>query len=481
MTPLRTLQASSIRALALLALWLSSCTSAPSPATAGLNVAPEFEDFWSRGGGLATYGPPISAPRRISGDLHQTFLAVELVLEQGAPGDAVRLAPLGWELGLAEPAVPPIGGQDNAYDSDTGHTVYAGFAGLVQRLGGKEIVGGPISEVVFRDGQIVQYFENLGLVRPENASPAEARLIALGLIYHPPADSFGLDTESVVLTGSIRQRPFASFLEPYGGETLFGQPLTDPYLAEDGALEQVYERAVVFSSDGSRRNAALRPIGSRLGPAAEPVARVKEAGAAYFDETGHNVMWAFADFYRAHDGRRLFGLPLEEASLQGEVMSQRFENAVLRYRFDLPAELAVQMAPLGRSYLASRPAPTAAAGNPAAVAIGADDGAQQDLQLEAALGQAVLAAGDEQTILVRVTRSDGSPVAGASVVVQWLAGEREREKALPATDEDGRSSSTWRDADAAPGEIVNVLTTARQGSDYGVALLQYAYGFPLVP
>src|SRR3989304_5582810 len=103
-----------------------------------------------------------------------------MIYAEGATGDEVRLAALGWELGLAEPAVPPSDAPSDAYDSDTGHTVYAGFAGLIQRLGGKRIVGGPISEVAFRDGQIVQYFENLGLVRPENASPADARLIALG-------------------------------------------------------------------------------------------------------------------------------------------------------------------------------------------------------------------------------------------------------------------------------------------------------------
>ena len=444
-------------------------------------VASEFEDFWSGGGGRATFGPPISAPRRVGGDLYQTFLAVEMIYDEGAAGDEVRLAPLGWELGLAEPAVPPSDSQGDAYDPETGHTVYAGFAGLVQRLGGRRIVGGPISEVVFRDGQIVQYFENLGLVRPENASPADARLIALGLTYRPPADAFGLDTESVVLSGLIRQRPFASFLEPYGGESLFGQPLTDPYLAEDGALEQVYESAVVFSPDGSRQRAGLRPIGVWVGPAAEAVAPVKEPGATYFEETGHNIQWAFADFFRAHDGRRLFGLPLEEATLQGDVLTQRFENAVLQYRFDLPAELAVQFAPLGRSYLASRPAPTAEASSPSGVASPAAEGARQDLQVEAALGQAVLSAGVAQTITVRVTRRDGSPVAGAPVVLRWIGRGSEGEKALPATDADGRTSSSWHNVDAAPGEIINVLATAFEGEAYGLALLQFAVGFPPVP
>lgn len=481
MTLLRPHRGSWITALALLALSLTSCAAAPSAATDGLDVAPEFRESWSHGGGLATYGPPISTPRREAGRVRQTFLAVEMVYQESASGGEVNLAPLGWALGLAEPAEPPIDGQGETYDSETGHTVYTGFEGLYDKLGGKAVVGGPISEVVFRDGQIVQYFENLGLYRPENASPAEARLIALGLTYRPPAGSFGLDTESVLLSGLIRERPFASFLAPHGGEALFGQPLTDPYLAEDGALEQVYERAVVYSPDGSEQGAALRPIGSWLGPAAESVPPAEAPGTIYFDETGHNVQWAFADFYRAHAGRRLFGLPLGESSLQGEVMVQRFENAVLTYRFDLPPALAVQLAPMGQAYLASRPAPIAEAVSPADVALPAAEGAEQDLQLAAALGAAVLAPGDEQTITLRVTRSDGSPVEGVPVVLEWIGRRSERKKTLVATDEDGRTSWSWRDSDASPGEIVNVLAGAKQGEAHGAALLQYAYGFPSNP
>jgi hypothetical protein len=465
----------------LLTLTLAACRGPLSAATDGLEVAPQFASFWSRGGGLATYGPPISPPRREAGRLHQTFLAVELILEESSSGEAVRLAPLGWELGLAEPPIAPIDGQVDAYDPETGHSLYAGFASLYERLGGKEVVGAPITEVIFRDGQIAQYFENLGLYRPENASPADTRLIALGLTSRPPADSFGLDTEAFVLSGLIRQRPFASFLEPYGGEGLFGQPLTNPYFAEDGALEQVYERAVVYSPDGSARKAALRPLGSWIGTAGEPAPPSAEPGATYFEETGHNVQWAFADFYEANDGGSLLGLPLEEAVLESDRMTQRFENGVLTYRFDLPPELAVQLAPLGRSYLAARPIPTAESQGPAVVPVPAIEGAPQALRLEAALGQTILAPGKEQNLTVRVTRPDGSPVADTTVVLRIIGRQREREIPLPATDQDGRTAWTWRDPGPAPGEIVNVLLTGTEGGARGSALVQYAYGFRSSP
>lgn len=478
MTRLRRVRTYLIIGLALLAAASTSCASPPPALTDGPAVSPEFEDFWSRGGGLATFGPPISPARRSGGRLRQTFLAVEMILEEAASGGRVRLAPLGWDLGLAEPAVPPIDGQDEAYDSDTGHTVYAGFSGLYERLGGKEVAGGPISEVDFRDGQIVQYFENLGMHRPQNASPDEVRLIALGLTYRPPEDTFGLDPESLVLSGLVRQRPFDSFAAGFGGEALLGQPLTEPYFTDDGALEQVYERAVVFSPDGSRRAAALRPVGSELGPPAEAVDPSDEPGALYFDDTGHNVLWAFADFYRSHDGRRLVGLPLEEAWLQGDVMVQRFENAILTYRFDLPPQLAVQLAPLGRNYLAAHPAPTAEATDEAQEAVSQHQDARQEFVLEATLGDILVFPGQEQTILVRVSRPDGSPVAKASVSLLLHSTEGESTVTLESTDKNGRSSGSWRDEQASPGEIVNLQVTAAKDDDSGSVLLQYAYRYP---
>ena len=469
-------------ALILLSSFLSSCRTPDSAAGGALTVSPEFDSFWRRGGGLATFGPPISAPRREGRRLHQTFLAAEMIQEVVGSRNVIRLAPLGWDLGLAEPPVAPIDGRDEAYFPETGHSLYAGFASLYQELGGKAVVGAPITEVAFRDGQIVQYFENLGLYRPENASPADTRLVALGLSARPPADSFGLDPEAFVLPGLVRQRPFAEFLEGYGGEALFGQPLTGPYLAEDGALQQVYERAVVFSPDGSIRQAAFRALGSELGPAAAPVAASGEQGAAYFEETGHNVLWAFADFYRTNDGRKLLGLPLEEVSLQPNRFTQRFENGILEYRFDLPPSLAVQLSPLGLPYLTHHPMPTEQPDYAGAVVpAGTGPALPEALSIEASLADIVLAPGGEQAVVLRVLRPDGGPVQGAAVFLRLIGRNTERQERLPETDADGRAEWRWTDAEPAPGEIVNVLLEATADGATGSALLQYVFGFPAAP
>jgi hypothetical protein len=467
--------------LILLTSLLSACRGPDSAASAVLTVAPEFEPFWRRAGGMATLGPPVSPPRREGRRLHQTFLAVEMIQETSGGRNIVRLAPLGWDLGLAEPAVPPIDGQDASYFPGTGHTLYAGFASLFEELGGQEVVGAPITEVAFGEGQIVQYFENAGLYRPENASPADTRLVALGLSARPPADSFGLEPEAFVLPGLVRQRPFAEFLGGFGGEALFGQPLTGPYLTEDGALQQVYERAVVFSPDGSMRRAAFRSLGSELGRAQAPSPASKEQGATYFEETGHNVLWAFADFYRAIDGRALLGLPLEEAVLQADRFTQRFENGILEYRYDLPPSLAVQLAPLGRSYLDDHPPPTAQPDGIVVAPSAAAGSRAEELQIEASLSNAILPTGAEQAVTIRVSRHDGKPVAGAAVLMRLIRRGRDSQERLPETDIKGRTTGTWTNIDPATGEIVNVVVQATADDANGSALLQYAYGFTAWP
>ena len=262
---------------------------------------------------------------------------------------------------------------------------------------------------------------------------------------------------------------------------MFGQPLTAPYLSEDGALQQVYERAVVFSPDGSIRRAAFRSLGHDLGPPTASASESGEPGGTYFRETGHNVLWAFADFYRANDGETLLGLPLEEAVLEPDRFTQRFENGVLEYRYDLPASLAVQLAPLGRAYLDKHPLPTTQP-EAAGLAVATSRPALSEaLQIEASLARVFLKLGEEQTIVVRVSQRNGDPVEGATVLLRWIGGKSEYQERLPLTDKQGRTEWRWMDNDPVPGEIINVLIEATAEHASGTTLLQYGFGFSAAP
>ena len=468
-----------------LAPWVSSCRPSPSslaPGDAENPIAPEFKSLWEKAGGLATFGPPLETARRDGAVVGQTFLAVQLTYDARDRERPVRLAPLGLKLGLAEPAEPQTALQNGEYFPETGHTLYAGFAPLFDALGGLEIVGPPITEVHFRNGRITQYFENLGMVRPENASPSEVRLVALGLAALPAGSAFGQEVDSVLLPGTVLRRPFSEALEAFGGEATLGQPLSDPYVAEDGALEQVYERVVVYGEGPSSTDVRFRPIGRQSGAASPAVPMSAEAGAIYDEATGHNIQWAFADFYRANRGRLLLGAPLEEARLEGARLLQTFENGGLVYDYDLPPDLAVQLAPLGEAFLAGHPEPASSPTveqPPSPTATLLPPALSDNLFVQVTLERLVVASSGTQNVTVTLLDSNGDPMAGVRPTIAWYSADESGSDVAPATDAEGRTTIGLQ-VEGRPFEIITVYVSARVDGRRGAALVQYAIGWTLV-
>ncbi|MGD8760315.1 MAG: hypothetical protein PVJ07_08695, partial [Anaerolineales bacterium] len=103
---------SRLLAALLAAMLLAACTAratATSVSTStGISVADELLSYWVQAGAEATLGPPMQPAAEVSGLLYQVFLNVELVYDRKAPSsDRISLYPLGLDLGLAEPPVPP--------------------------------------------------------------------------------------------------------------------------------------------------------------------------------------------------------------------------------------------------------------------------------------------------------------------------------------------------------------------------------------
>jgi hypothetical protein len=467
----------------ILAVGLSACRPSPAslePGDAENPIAPEFSAFWENAGGLATFGPPLEPAERRGGVLTQTFLGVQFTYHPDDKDQPIRLAPLGVELGLAEPATPPIDGQSGQYFPATGHTLYTGFAPLFGALGGLKVVGAPISEVRFQSGKITQYFENLGMVRPENASPSDVRLLPLGLALQPGESAFGMEVDQVVLPDIVRERPFAQALERHGGEAVLGQPLTDPYVAEDGDLEQVYERAIVHAERPGSRTVRFRPAGLDLWSASPPVAESKEDGTLYVRATGHNILYAFADFYREHDGAALLGDPLEEVRVEGNGLAQRFENGELVYRYDLPPELAVQLAPIGQRYRTAHPAPSPSVASQPTATVTAEapraSSSGEAIRLEVTLGHAVVHPDAAQEISVRVTAADGKPIEGIRPRIAWYGVRTTGTQLMPASGRMGWSTMPLTVDATRPFEIITLVVSVQRDSDRGSAVVQYAIG-----
>ena len=92
--------------------------------------------------------------------------------------------------------------------------------------------------------------------------------------------------------------------------------------------------AQIALGDGSRPTDRAAPIG---GPA-----------FSYFDETGHNVSFAFRRFFEAHGGVNTFGYPRTEELTEDGRTVQYFQHARFEYHAEhAGTEREVQLAPLG--------------------------------------------------------------------------------------------------------------------------------------
>lgn len=463
-------------------MMVAGCAS-PVPARSPLadgphRVASPLEAFWSANGGLGTFGPPLEEARVEGSLLRQTFLNAEMILDPSLPESSrVYLAPLGLQLGLAEPPVAPTGGSETRYIQDTGHFLYPGFALFYDRMDGSRLAGPPIGEVRFRDGWVVQPFRNLGLIRAESAPPSEVRWLSYGLAARPDLTP-QVARESAFLPPGLHARPFAAMIDRLGGESVIGPPLTDPFLSADGSLEQVYERAVLFSPLESPAQVRLRALGSALGPADPAVLDAAEGFDLYAPQTGHNIAWAFAAFYTAHGGASTLGLPLEEAVLTGGVLRQRYESVVLEYHFDLPPLLAVQLAPLGAGYLLQLPAQPM--GGPAAEATSLLPSTPFSLEpayrVTTLATFPVLRVGATQEITVTVASTEGDPVGGVVPLVVIHTARADIYPAFPPTDASGISRLALPLADIQPGEIVNFEVFIAGDAGVGHALGQFVVG-----
>ena len=444
---------------------LGACISRSPEGTpgAGSGIAPEFAE-WLEARGLASdFGDSLVAARMVGGFLRQTFVSAELIYSRGEA--SVSLAPLGLSLGLAEPPAAPPADPAARYFPQTGHSIYTGFLEAYGRLGGEAVVGAPISEARFEEGLIYQYFENLGFYREEAAPPSEVHLLALGLA------SLGEDAPRVeersLLPPGLRERPFASFLDLYGGEAFFGRAASNPYTTADGSLEQVFERAVLWAPPGEPQLVRLRPLGLALGPAEPPVEPSPDPDAEYVSTTGHNVHPAFTSLYQALRGGEILGLPLGEAYSEGEMLTQRFENGILEVHNDLPDQLAIQLAPLGLSYSPPVP-PESGEASPAAppTVLPQSGGPVAHTWVE----YPILEPESEQRIYIEVLRPDGSPWSGIVPLVRVAAPQGAQYPTVAATGSDGRCSFSLQLRGLRPGEIITyeVVVSGEYGTAYAI-------------
>lgn len=76
----------------------------------------------------------------------------------------------------------------------------------------------------------------------------------------------------------------------------------------------------------------------------------------HFPQTGHSITGSFKQFFDAHGGLAILGLPLTEAFEEEGVLVQYFERARFEYHQELPAGQRVQLTQIGRWFTNERAA-----------------------------------------------------------------------------------------------------------------------------
>ena len=155
------------------------------------------------------------------------------------------LAPLGVEMGVNEPTVPPPDQPNYKYDG--GHVIGPEFQRFYERLGGY-VVGKPLTEVRYDPihRRYEQFFESVGFYRLEGSE--KVQLLDYGAWAcenHCLQDLAAIGSPDASIDVISRIDPtFVQFVDQWGAD-FTGFAISEPYLNNDGKWEQIFENVVL--------------------------------------------------------------------------------------------------------------------------------------------------------------------------------------------------------------------------------------------
>jgi len=338
-------------------LLLSSACAAPTPQITVTpywsDVDPVFRTFYDHLGGPETLGPVISLPMQEGHMTVQYTEAAKMVFDPQAPAvGKFYLSPLGVNMGVAEPDVPTPSKSDLHYD---GHIIHPDFWNMYERLGAHN-VGKALSELHYNPTRKrhEQYFEKLGFYRIEGTN--EICLLAYG-VWGCGAKCKPTKRSEVAIIDVYRNVDTAfqghiSWLRP----DLIGFALSEAYINAEGALEQIFENAVLVSNENQEpTGVSLRPLPLEFNlPVDSPRANSGNKNAYFYSvdgELGYEIPEIIWNYILNHGGQQAFGPPITHFSLvDARSYQQCFANICLTYVPNEVESLRVRPISLGYVY-----------------------------------------------------------------------------------------------------------------------------------
>jgi hypothetical protein len=349
----------------LMSLVLISCGKSQSPQNQTIpqgtySVEPIFREYYSDLGGMELLGPAISTGFT-QGNLECQYTEAVLMCQDPLLTGAGRyqLYPLGLNMGIQDN--PDEMGVSNGQLIIDGYILYPEFVAAYEALRGAQNSGHLISSARYNYElqRVEQYFENAGFYSKFDEPSGKVHLLPYGAAYCGEKCVFQVDADEQLEPDKKIRTPYAAILESWGGMRVFGRPLTDPYTASDGSVEQVYENVVLYSSNGQLETVGLRPLAKILGMTTTPPGPKlydRERQVVFYNlsgETGYHVPILFDEFILAHGGMAVSGNPIADIMYydDNKLPRQCFENYCLDLYGDAAPSLKVRLAPLGLRYL----------------------------------------------------------------------------------------------------------------------------------
>lgn len=288
-----------------------------------------FLEMYTALGGKEMFGPAIS-PKFTHQESEYQYTAAALFVfnPQLSVENQVSLTPIGLELDFAENNIP----------EEKSLKVYPGFLDLYASLGGVRTVGLPITNVQYNHEKmrIEQYFENLGFYQADTDPPEKIHLLHYGAWMCSVRCNFSSMENSLVSRYQSKIEPFINAINNID-PVLLGRPITNPYIAPDGRIQQIFHNVVLFSSPYDDSKFELRPVPAMLGIPTNP-------------NEEYPIPDHFQLFIETTIGFELVGPAVTAYSQQSQnVFRQCFEKLCLNYfPGNFPAE---QISPVPLGYL----------------------------------------------------------------------------------------------------------------------------------
>ena len=343
-------------------LGFSACSgfsyAAPSPTPQGLRpISSDLRDFYQSLGGEKELGPAISAPFYRSGILCQFTTNVLMCYNSAAQSEADRfyLAPIGETL------IP----QESMGNLTSTPTVYEGFSDFYhKKFFGLRYVGKPLTGIRYNPEmhRLEQYFEKMGFYTLPNDPQPTVHLLAYGVYTcRDQCEQVEVRQDTIIGWNKGTEVLNPQSVARIGDYTLFGNPLTHPYIAADGNLEQVLEKVVVYVPEDNKATVRLRSLAAILNlPYSDPGPQRfgPQENMVFYPvngDLGYHVPVVFDQFIALHGGLEISGKPLADpfsVDINGQsIARQCFENYCLEYHFDTDPSQQVQLVSLGQAYI----------------------------------------------------------------------------------------------------------------------------------